>query len=72
MVVKVVGIQRGDGGTERSIVVDMGKLDELTTGQARELANTLIAAADELDRLSGRCGQDQTRFGSLRKSGVAR
>ena len=43
-----VGVQHGDGTVERAVPVNG---EELTGEQARELASSLIEAADEIDRL---------------------
>jgi hypothetical protein len=52
------GEQRSDGHVSRWLIVSVRDLeesggDDLTGGQARELAAALIEAADELDRLGG-------------------
>ena len=47
--VEVIGIQHDDGTVERAVYVNG---EELTAGQARELATALIAAADEAERLA--------------------
>jgi hypothetical protein len=44
----------GDGTAERRIAVDMGKLDDLTIAQGRELGRALIAAADEATEITAR------------------
>ncbi len=54
VVIEVVGHQYSDGETvERYVHVNGGGMDELTAGQAREVAAALIAAAEELDKLNG-------------------
>ncbi len=46
--VEVIGIQHGDGTISRAVCVNG---EELTSGQARELAKALVAAANEADQL---------------------
>lgn len=51
--VSIVGEQYRDGRVDRRIVVCEGwDLGELDTEQARQLAADLLAAADEIDRLT--------------------
>ncbi len=51
--VYVAGLQRPDGVVEREIVVHQLHADyPITAGQARQLARALMAAADELDRMT--------------------
>jgi hypothetical protein len=45
--VEVIGIQHGDGTISRAVCVNG---EELTSGQARELAKALVAAANEADQ----------------------
>jgi len=47
MSVKILGVQFDDGRTERSILA--GDIEEMTGEEARQLAQVLIAAADELE-----------------------
>ena len=47
--VEVIGVQHDDGTVERAVYVNG---EELTAGQARELATALIAAVDEAERLA--------------------
>ncbi|OBH12090.1 hypothetical protein [Mycobacterium sp. E1747] len=51
--VVIVGTQHADRSTERGILVERLD-DELTIGQARELARALMAAADEAADMNGR------------------
>jgi len=44
--VEVIGVQHDDGTVERAVCING---EELTGGQARELAAALIEAADEID-----------------------
>ncbi|MGH7732831.1 MAG: hypothetical protein ACREOE_03780 [Gemmatimonadales bacterium] len=48
--VGIVGVQHGDGRTEREVFVDRleGYMDRLSVGQARQLARALIFAAAEI------------------------
>jgi hypothetical protein len=46
--VEVVGIQHDDGDVDGAVCVNG---EELTSGQARELATALVAAANEAERL---------------------
>ena len=46
--IEVVGIQHGDGTISRAVCING---EELTSGQARELAKALVAAANEADQL---------------------
>jgi len=49
----VGGIQRGDGRCTRQVSLGAGRGDEqLTAGEARQLADALTEAADELDALN--------------------
>jgi hypothetical protein len=44
-------VQSADGTVDRTVSLDADKYAELTSRQARQLARTLIVAADEYDRL---------------------
>lgn len=53
LAVGIDGVQHGDGSVERFIYVDKDLgLDDLTAKQARRLARSLVAAADDFDRLN--------------------
>ena len=51
MSVDVCGVQFDDGRTETSISILAGGVEQMTAAQARQLAEALVYAADELDAL---------------------
>ena len=53
--VEICGVQYDDGRIERAILLTDAP-EDITAAEARALAAALLAAADDLDRLTGRTG----------------